>query len=200
MNQAGNHLPQDPTNRGSNGPQNLEAMLRGMLKSDQVINQIPMQPTQPMQPAPGQYAQLPMTSAPPPGLLPSPSIHRQQQHPPPMLQRSSTVPSHGFAPRHHPPNLDRAGTFHDGMPSPLNGPASYQSPRSRGGGAGGGRWGRSNEYQIAPMPQINNTLHFPPLGTVPTQPPPLPLSEHRFPSNMNNDRRYSGMGCMLLSN
>ncbi|RVD85271.1 uncharacterized protein DFL_003597 [Arthrobotrys flagrans] len=169
-------------------------MLRGMLKSDQVINQIPMQPTQPMQPAPGQYAQLPMTSAPPPGLLPSPSIHRQQQHPPPMLQRSSTVPSHGFAPRHHPPNLDRAGTFHDGMPSPLNGPASYQSPRSRGGGAGGGRWGRSNEYQIAPMPQINNTLHFPPLGTVPTQPPPLPLSEHRFPSNMNNDRRYSGPG------
>ncbi|EGX52268.1 hypothetical protein AOL_s00043g57 [Orbilia oligospora ATCC 24927] len=190
MNRAENHLSQGPSNRGLDGPQNLEAKLRGMLRSDQVTNQLPMQPVQPVQPAPGQYAQLPMTSAPPPGLIPSPNIHRQQ-HPPPMLQRSSTVPSHGFAPR-QPPTLDRAGTFYDGMPSPpFNGPAAYQSPRSRGGG---GRWGRSNGFQHAPVPQINNTLHFPPLGTVPTQPPPPPLSEHRFPPNMNNSRRYSGAG------
>ncbi|KAK6501118.1 hypothetical protein TWF481_008966 [Arthrobotrys musiformis] len=196
MNRAGSHLRQDPMNMGPNEPQNFEAKLRGMLKSDQVTHQLPMQP---MQPVSSQYAQLPMASAPPPGLLPSPNIHRQQ-HPPPMLQRSSTIPSHGFSPRQqHPPTLDRAGTFYDGMPSPpFSGPAPYHGPRSRGGGGGGGggggRWGRPTGFQSAPVPQINNTLHFPPLGTVPTQPPPPPLAEHRFPSNMNNNRRYSGPG------
>ncbi|KAK6357858.1 hypothetical protein TWF730_007215 [Orbilia blumenaviensis] len=206
MNRADNHLRQGPADTGPNGPGNLEAKLRGMLKSDQASNQLPG-PL--IQQAPGEYAQLSMASGqlPPPGLLPSPSIHRQQ-HPPPMLQRSSTIPGYGFAPRqqpqqqqlqqhHHPPTLDRAGTFHDGMPSPpFGGPASYHSPRSRGSGGGsGGRWGRPNGFQNAPVPQMNNTLHFPPLGTVPTQPPPPPpLSENRFPSNMNNSRRYSGPG------
>ncbi|KAK6532255.1 hypothetical protein TWF281_006447 [Arthrobotrys megalospora] len=183
MNRPGNQFRQGSRNAGPDEPQNLEAKLRGMLQSDQVTNQLPRPP---MQPTPGQFAQLPVTSA-PQGLLPSPSIHRQQH--PPMLQRSSTIPGHEFARRQqHPPALDRAGTFHNGMASPpFGGPAPYQSPRSRGG-----RWNRPNGFQNAPVPQINNTLHFPPLGSVPPQPPPL--SENRFPSSIDHSRRHSGSG------
>ncbi|KAK6543304.1 hypothetical protein TWF694_000060 [Orbilia ellipsospora] len=139
---------------------------------------------------PNQFTSVPSSST-QLGLLPSPNIQHHQ--PPPTLHRSSTVPAHGFIPRHeHVPSLDRSGSWVEGIPHPQYTPQNqFQASRSRGN-----RYDyRQNKYKPPPVPQINNALHFPPLGTIPAQPhQPPPLSERHQPMHMNNHRRNSGPG------
>ncbi|KAF3901905.1 hypothetical protein ABW21_db0204564 [Orbilia brochopaga] len=207
--QDGNsQMPQNPRSMDPAGDQDLESKLRGMLLqgSPSSIHAVPQlaQPSAydqnqrppamgPIPPLPGRFNQLP-TPTTPSALLPSPNIHGQ--HPQRMLQRSSTLPSQGGSSRPL-PGLNRGSTFHSPAPPP---PPPHQQqfgfhatyPAGRGGGHRGRYGNRQNAYQHAPpVPQISNTLHFPPLGTVPSQ-QPLPLLQRTPPSNLNNPRRHSG--------
>ncbi|KAK6341693.1 hypothetical protein TWF696_008761 [Orbilia brochopaga] len=204
---ASSKIPQNPRSMDPAGDQDLESKLRGMLLqgSPTAVKSVPQlaQPSGfdqrnrsiqapapamgPVPPLSGQFHQFP-TPTTPPGLLPSPNIHRQ--HPQRMLQRSSTLPAQGGSPRQV-PGLDRGNTFHSPGPAPQYGFHGPPYQLARGGHRG--RYGnRQNAYQhAAPVPQMNNTLHFPPLGTVPNQ-SPHPLAERSPPSNMNNPRRHSG--------
>ncbi|KAJ6262852.1 Terminal uridylyltransferase [Drechslerella dactyloides] len=204
---ASPQIPQNPRSMDPAGSQNLESQLRGMLLQghpsalDAISQQaqpssgheqrqpsVPAQSMGPVPPFAGQFHQFP-TPATPHGLLPSPNIHQQQQHPQRMLQRSSTLPAQGGSP-HPPPGLDRGSTFHAPAPAP---PFGFHGQWSRGGHRG--RYGnRQNTFQQhAPVPQMNNALHFPPLGTMPAQAPP-PLAERSPPqmNKINDPRRHSG--------
>ncbi|KAF3927524.1 hypothetical protein AA313_de0202367 [Arthrobotrys entomopaga] len=210
MNEEGN--ARTPLPRGPRatvqplGDQNLESKLRDMLHGNSPIiettpqsfhrlrhhDQLPPQPLIPgIEPLPNQFSLMPPSPT-QPGLLPSPNIMHHQ--PPPTLHRSSTVPAPGFMPRHnHAPSLDRSGSWVEGIPHPQYTPQNqYQSSRSQRG-----RYDyRQNKYRPPPVPQINNALHFPPLGTIPTQPPPPPppLSERHPSISMNSHHRNSGPG------
>ncbi|EWC44225.1 hypothetical protein DRE_06970 [Drechslerella stenobrocha 248] len=200
--------PEDPRTMDPVGEQTLESRLRGMLLHGgpppvdprtqlrhpsglaQQAQQAQQQPIGIDPAVPGHLHQLQTAAAPPQQsrLPPSPNIHHQHLQPR-LLQRSNTLPPPGGLTQ-PPPGLERAGTFHGPVPVAQFGyHGSYPTAHSQRGRYGN----RRNGFQNAPVPQMNNNLHFPPLGTVPSQPPP-PLSERSSLSNMNNPRRHSGPG------
>ncbi|EPS38088.1 hypothetical protein H072_8180 [Dactylellina haptotyla CBS 200.50] len=202
-------LPSSRTLAPSQGP-NLESQLRGMLMHGSPANlEADLRPHKPPKPDRLREAPMPIISPHLPQnqfppvttsptrtrFLPSPNMPHQNFHqqPPATLQRSSTLPTQSFAPRPgQTPGLDKSSSYAEGISTNQYSPHhSYQNQRPQTG-----RYEhRQTRFQHAPIPQINNALHFPPLGTVPTQQQQQqPLSERHAQGNMNNYRRQSGPG------
>ncbi|KAF3939699.1 hypothetical protein ABW19_dt0206609 [Dactylella cylindrospora] len=202
--------PQDPRTPAAGG-QNLESTVRGMLlhgngsapgsmqqsphtpgnnNSRRRHNQGFVQTNNP--PSLGSFSHTPASPT-QPGLLPSPRIHHRQH--PPTLQRSSTHPAQGYVPPFPPPGLDRASTFHESSPGSSYIPRGqhHHSPRSQRGSYGGGYGGGQNGFRNPSVPQMNNTLHFPPLGSTPPQ-MAVPLSERFASTNSTSPQQSGNMG------